>query len=41
MKKTVKLCDLPQFMTLRPIVVDGENVILGGNQRYRACLALW
>lgn len=27
----------PQFMALRPIVVDEANVILGGNQRYRAC----
>jgi hypothetical protein len=27
----------PEFMVLRPIVVDEENVILGGNQRYRAC----
>jgi hypothetical protein len=30
----------PQFMALRPIVVDAEGVILGGNQRYRACLHL-
>ena len=28
----------PEFMVLRPIVVDGDGVILGGNQRYRACL---
>jgi len=27
----------PQFMTLRPIIVDEQGVILGGNQRYRAC----
>jgi hypothetical protein len=27
----------PQFMALRPIVVDEGGVILGGNQRYRAC----
>lgn len=27
----------PQFMVLRPIVVDGEGIILGGNQRWRAC----
>jgi hypothetical protein len=39
-----KLCESierdPQFMELRPIVVDEHNVILGGNQRYRACLKL-
>jgi hypothetical protein len=39
-----KLCESierdPQFMELRPIVVDENNVILGGNQRYRACLKL-
>ena len=39
-----KLCESikrdPQFMELRPIVVDEERRILGGNQRYRACLAL-
>lgn len=26
----------PEFMVLRPIVVDADGVILGGNQRYRA-----
>ena len=41
-KKAFKrLCDSierdPQFMELRPIVTDEEGVILGGNQRYRAC----
>lgn len=30
----------PQFMALRPIVVDEQRVILGGNQRYRACIEL-
>jgi DNA modification methylase len=30
----------PEFMALRPIVVDAAGVILGGNQRYRACVAL-
>lgn len=39
-----KLCESiqrdPQFMDLRPIVVDEVNVILGGNQRYAACLKL-
>lgn len=27
----------PRFMELRPIIVDEENVIMGGNQRYHAC----
>jgi hypothetical protein len=39
-----KLCESikrdPQFMALRPIVVDETGVILGGNQRYKACLEL-
>lgn len=39
-----KLCqslkDFPKMMALRPIIVDGEGMILGGNQRYRACLEL-
>ena len=30
----------PEFMALRPIVVDESGVILGGNQRYRAILEL-
>jgi hypothetical protein len=39
-----KLCESvkrdPQFMELRPIITDENNTILGGNQRYRACLEL-
>ena len=30
----------PEFLELRPIVVDGNNVILGGNQRYTGLTAL-
>jgi hypothetical protein len=30
----------PQFMRLRPIIVDEKNVIIGGNQRYRALVDL-
>jgi len=30
----------PKFMELRPIVVDEQHVIIGGNQRYRACLKI-
>lgn len=39
-----KLCESikrdPQFMSLRPIVVDDDDVIIGGNQRYLACVKL-
>ena len=38
--KFEKLCssikDFPKMMELRPIVVDEENMILGGNMRFRA-----
>ena len=30
----------PEFMRLRPIVVDGAGMILGGNQRYAAIQSL-
>jgi PAS domain-containing protein len=30
----------PEFMELRPIVVDNDGVIMGGNQRYRALVGL-
>jgi hypothetical protein len=29
-----------KFMEARPIIVDPDGVILGGNQRHRACLEL-
>ena len=42
--KFKKLCDSlkadPEFMTVRGIVVEEHNVILGGNMRYRACMEL-
>ena len=31
----------PTFMELRPIVIDEDNIILGGNQRYKACVELF
>ena len=38
-KQLVKsVTDFPEMLKLRPIVVDKEGVILGGNMRYRACL---
>jgi hypothetical protein len=30
--------DFPQMLEIRPIVVDKDNVILGGNMRYQACI---
>jgi len=30
----------PEFMTLRPIVYGPDRVILGGNQRHRACVEM-
>lgn len=32
--------DFPKMMKLRPIVVDNDGVIIGGNMRYRALLKL-
>lgn len=29
--------EFPEMLALRPIVVDKNNVILGGNMRYKAC----
>jgi hypothetical protein len=38
-KKLVQsIKDLPDMLKLRPIVVDQNNVILGGNMRYKACI---
>lgn len=30
----------PEFMTLRPIVVDEDNTVIGGNQRLKAIIQL-
>lgn len=30
----------PEFMRIRPIVIDENRIILGGNRRYDACVAL-
>lgn len=30
--------DFPKMLELRPIVVNDDNVILGGNMRYKACV---
>jgi hypothetical protein len=38
-KKLVKsIKEFPQMLELRPIVVDENNVVLGGNMRLKACL---
>ena len=29
--------EFPEMLSLRPIVVNNDNVILGGNMRYKAC----
>ena len=34
LKQSIK--DFPKMLELRPIVVDKEGIILGGNMRYRA-----
>jgi hypothetical protein len=33
--KSVK--DFPEMLTIRPIVVNSDMIILGGNMRYKAC----
>jgi hypothetical protein len=38
-KKLVQsIKDFPEMLELRPIVVDEEMIILGGNMRYKACI---
>ena len=38
-KKLVKsIKDFPQMLELRPIVVDENNIVLGGNMRLKACI---
>lgn len=37
-KKLVKsIKDFPEMLKIRPIVVNKDNMILGGNMRYKAC----
>jgi ParB-like chromosome segregation protein Spo0J len=38
LKKSIK--DFPEMLQLRPIVVNKDNVVLGGNMRLKACLDL-
>ena len=38
-RKLVKsIKDFPEMLELRPIVIDENNVILGGNMRHKACV---
>ena len=38
-KKLVQsIKDFPEMLELRPIVIDENNVILGGNMRHKACV---
>jgi hypothetical protein len=38
-KKLVKsIQDFPQMLELRPIVIDENNIVLGGNMRLKACI---
>lgn len=38
-KKLVQsIKDMPNMLKLRPIVVDSDYIILGGNMRYKACI---
>ena len=37
-KKLVKsIQDFPKMLELRPIVIDENNIVLGGNMRLKAC----
>ena len=38
LKKSIQ--EFPQMLELRPIIVNKEGMILGGNMRYKACLDL-
>jgi hypothetical protein len=38
-KKLVKsIKDFPEMLELRPVIIDEDNLILGGNMRYKACV---
>lgn len=37
-KLVASIKDFPEMLNIRPIVVNKEMVILGGNMRYKACL---
>jgi ParB-like chromosome segregation protein Spo0J len=37
------ISDFPKMMRLRPMTINKDHVLLGGNMRYRACekLGMW
>lgn len=37
-KKSIE--ETPEMMDLRPVIIDEDNIILGGHQRWRACKEL-
>ena len=40
-KKLVKsIQEFPQMLELRPIVIDENNIVLGGNMRLKACIEI-
>lgn len=39
-KLKTSLKEFPEMLKLRPIIVDENNIILGGNMRYKACQEL-
>lgn len=39
-KLTKSLKDFPEMLKLRPIIVDENNIILGGNMRYKAAVEI-
>tara|TARA_R110000765_G_scaffold359779_1_gene450100 strand:- start:536 stop:1123 length:588 start_codon:yes stop_codon:yes gene_type:complete len=38
LKRQIK--GFPEMMRVKPLILDPDGMILGGNQRYRACIAL-
>ncbi len=38
LKRQIK--GFPEMMKVKPLILDPDGMILGGNQRYRACIAL-
>lgn len=40
MRKLVKsIREFPEMLEIRPVVIDKNNIVIGGNQRYKAALA--
>jgi hypothetical protein len=39
-KLVASIREFPEMLELRPLIIDEDNMILGGNMRYKACLEL-